>query len=114
MADSKMSITQFSIVRALSRIGPMPLSALADELIMERTSLYRTIAPLKTSGAVDIKPAESGRAKIATLTKLGERMMHASTPHWERAQSQIVSAIGEEQWRILSETLLNIPALVDE
>ena len=114
MSGSDISITQFSIVRALSRNGPTPLSALADELIMERTSLYRTIAPLEASGAVEIAQAGKGRAKIANLTAAGEKMMHAATPNWERAQRQIVNAIGEEQWQLLSETLLKIPALVDE
>jgi len=114
MLGSGVSITQFSIFRALKRRGKTPLSDLADELIMERTSLYRTIAPLETSGAVKITPSKQGRAKTAELTNLGHKMMYVATPHWERAQSTIVGAIGEEQWRVLSETPLGIPTLVEE
>lgn len=114
MTGSGVSITQFSILRALSRNGETSLSDLADELIMERTSLYRTIAPLASCGAVAISPAEKGRAKIAVLTEVGRQMMHAATPHWERAQSSIVNALGEQQWQLLSESLLSIPTLVGD
>jgi DNA-binding MarR family transcriptional regulator len=39
--------TQFSILRALQLHGtPVPLSALAEELVCERTSLYRALEPM--------------------------------------------------------------------
>lgn len=114
MAGSGLSITQFSIVRALSRNGETPLSELAKELVMERTSLYRTIAPLEAMDAVKIAAAAKGRAKCASLTETGRDMMLAATPHWERAQSDIVAALGEPVWRALSQALISIPNTVED
>ena len=113
MAGSGVSITQFAILRALSRNGETPLSDLADELVMERTSLYRTIAPLEENGAVRIKPAPKGRTKIADLTKKGRALMNSATPNWEDAQMQVVNALGKDNWKILSQRLLTIPHILE-
>ena len=113
MEGSGMSITQFSIARTLDRNGPTPLSELAEELVMERTSLYRTIAPLNAIGAIDIEAAETGRAKFARLTCKGKKLMLSATPNWQRAQDIMINAIGESDWQKLSIALLKIPGLVD-
>lgn len=114
MAGTDLSITQFSILRALARCGPTALSKLADILVMERTSLYRTIDPLVESGAVAMKAGKNKRIKIAILTPQGEEMIDAARPNWESAQNAITSAIGEAQWANLSETLLSIPKIVSD
>lgn len=114
MIGTGLSITQFSILRALARCGPTALSELADILVMERTSLYRTIAPLVESNAIAMKAGANKRIKIAALTPYGEEMIDAARPNWESAQSAITSAIGEAQWVDLSETLLSIPTIVSD
>lgn len=113
MEGSGLSITQFAIARALNRNGPTPLIDLAEELVMERTSLYRTIAPMEASGAVQIKPARTGRAKIARLTAKGVKIMTNAEPNWNKAQSFVVNSIGEADWNLLSQSLLQIPKILD-
>ena len=112
MADSPLTVTQFAIARALQRNGPTPLSELADELVMERTSLYRTIKPLEVLAAIKIKPARKGKAKLAELTRKGERLTEAAAPFWEEAQSTMIGLIGKKQWMSLKTALLKIPDLV--
>ncbi|WP_421787024.1 MarR family winged helix-turn-helix transcriptional regulator [Hyphobacterium sp.] len=113
LEGSGLTITQFSILRALSRNGPTPLTALADELVMERTSLYRTIAPLQASGAIEIKAGGRGREKVAALTAQGEARIAAALPAWETAQSRVVSAIGAQRWAEMSALLLDIPEMLE-
>lgn len=114
MDGSGVSITQFAILRALDRNGETPLSRLADELVMERTSLYRTIAPLVEAGAVELTAAPKGRTKLAAVTREGRALMHAAAPNWDAAQASVVGALGPENWKALSETLLQIPHLLKE
>ena len=114
MAGTGLSITQFSILRSLSRTGPSPLSSLALALVMERTSLYRTIAPLVENGAVVLKEGNNKKIKIAALTPDGTSMMEVARPNWEKAQNAITAAIGETEWSALSKTLLTIPNLVSD
>src|SRR4051794_30900466 len=66
-----VTATQFAILRVLERAGPRPLSRLADELVMDRTSLYRAIRPLTQAGDVALDAGGRGRAKIAALTVAG-------------------------------------------
>jgi DNA-binding MarR family transcriptional regulator len=114
MVGTGISITQFSILRSLQRTGPSALSDLANTLVMERTSLYRTIAPLVEDGAVTINTGENKKIKVAALTKDGEQLIAKALPQWSQAQNQIVSAVGADQWSTLSSTLLNIPNLVSD
>ncbi len=113
MAESGLTITQFAIVRALNRNGPTSLGDLADELVMERTSLYRTLRPLEAAGAVKVRTAKTGRAKTATLTSAGVKMLGAAEPFWKSAQSSVVGAIGERNWQNLAKSLLQIPGLLE-
>lgn len=113
MAPSGVTVTQFAILRSLGRISPRPLSALAEELVMERTSLYRTLDPLITLGWVQISKAPKGRAKLAALTAKGKAQMEHATPFWESAQNQVVAKIGQDRWEAVSQFLLDIPATID-
>ncbi len=114
MVGTGISITQFSILRSLQRTGPSALSELAGTLVMERTSLYRTIAPLVKTGAVTISSGSNKKIKIAALTSDGERLIAKAIPQWTQAQDQIVRAVGNEQWATLSATLLKIPNIVSD
>ncbi|MEM7030019.1 MAG: MarR family winged helix-turn-helix transcriptional regulator [Chloroflexota bacterium] len=112
MTDADLSVVQFAILRSLQRAGELPLARIADQQAMERTSLYRTIAPLLDAGAIRLKDASRGKAKIASLTKTGERLIQSTLPHWQRAQSSVVATIGSKQWALLADTLLGIPELL--
>ena len=113
MIGTGVTITQFAILRALGRNGATPLTELADELVMERTSLYRTLAPLEKSAHVTIANAPKGRAKLAELTPSGRSIMDAAAPNWEAAQSVVVNAIGEDRWADLARLLLDIPKILE-
>ena len=113
MIGTGVTITQFAILRALNRNGATPLTDLAAELVMERTSLYRTLAPLEQAGHVTIENAPKGRTKIAELTTSGRTIMDEAAPNWEAAQSVVVSAIGEDRWADLSQLLLDIPKILE-
>jgi len=109
MLGSGMTITQFAIARALLRNGPTTLSDLSAELVMERTSLYRTIRPMTERRWVRIDDTSRGRTKLATLTGCGERAVDRAEPQWARAQGVAVAAIGTRQWNVLANALLEIP-----
>ncbi len=96
LAPSGLSIVQLSVLRALERNGPMTLSRLADNLAMERTSLYRTIKPLSKQKAIVVSHSGAGKANIATLTQEGSDTVERVLPCWEAAQSKILTEINQE------------------
>ncbi len=109
MADAEVSVVQFAILRSLQQSGPASLSKIAEEQCMERTSLYRTIAPLVARQAVRVVDAEHGKARIASLTSRGEALIDQATPYWRAAQRDAVSMIGSREWRKMAAAILELP-----
>jgi len=109
-----LSLTQFSILRTVEREGPIPLSTLAEHLVMERTSLYRTITPLTERNALTLDIGSNKKIKIATITSYGKALIKEHEPEWEKAQNTFIEAIGPNQWQTISPILQSIPTLVSE
>jgi DNA-binding MarR family transcriptional regulator len=113
MEGTGVTVTQFSILRDLQREGTSPLSRLADRLVMERTSLYRTIKPLESTGAISISNTKNRKIRVAQLTRSGQDLLQAVTPAWQRAQTRIVDALGADRWEALSTALLCMPEIIE-
>jgi DNA-binding MarR family transcriptional regulator len=103
LAPAGMTTAQFAILRGVACSGPVPLSRLAEQQAMDRTSLYRAIAPIEARGWLCVE-AGRGRAKRAVLTEAGRAALAAAEPRWEGIQMEMASGIGVE-WRVLEERL---------
>jgi DNA-binding MarR family transcriptional regulator len=98
MAPTGLRATQFSILAKLKRRGPMTINALAEDMVMDRTTLGRNILPLERNGLSRIKPATSDRrAKELHLTKAGERRLEAARKRWSVAQGQFEASFGDKR-----------------
>jgi DNA-binding MarR family transcriptional regulator len=106
LADVGLSTPQLALLRAIQREEGRPLSRLAEEMVMDRTSLYRALTPMVRSGWVRIEDAGSGRTKLVHLTSEGRAATDGAAPHWEAAQARMVEAFGVERWRDLSRSIL--------
>jgi len=109
LAGTGMSTIQFSILRNLARHGALPLMQLADRLVMERTTLYRALVPLRRRGWVSLG-ANEGRAKTASLTARGRRALAAATGAWEAAQSGLLAKVGRQEWLRIESSLAKLVA----
>jgi DNA-binding MarR family transcriptional regulator len=47
LAPTGLRVTQFSILAKLTRRGPLTINALAEDMVMDRTTLGRNIRPLE-------------------------------------------------------------------
>jgi DNA-binding MarR family transcriptional regulator len=106
LAQAGMTTPQLAILRAILRRDGLALSRLAEELVMDRTSLYRALAPLIRMGWTEIRDGDSGRAKHVFRTDGGRQATAAAAVHWEAAQSRMVQALGADRWQGLSAALL--------
>jgi DNA-binding MarR family transcriptional regulator len=113
IAESGLSISQFSLLRNLSRLGPTPLSDFAETMVMERTSLYRMLAPLEARGLIAIA-AGKGRARVAALTADGRAIMEATADAWEEAQGRFVRTLGADKWQALQALLAEATHAAEE
>lgn len=113
LVGTGMTIAQFAVLRNIARGGDIPLSRLAEVLVMDRTSLYRALAPLERQGWVTTGSAPKGRTRIAALTDAGRSAMEAATAPWRVAQERLVGAMGEEGWATFDAALRNVIRMAD-
>src|SRR5262249_44063048 len=71
------------------------INALAEDMVMDRTTLGRNILPLQRDDLITIKPAASDRrAKELRLTKAGEKRLEAALKGWSQAQARFEAVFG--------------------
>ena len=72
LVSTGLRTTQFSILAKLQGLGPMTINDLARELVMDRTTLGRTMLPLERDGLIAIKDGIlDRRSKELAVTKAG-------------------------------------------
>jgi DNA-binding MarR family transcriptional regulator len=113
LAEAGMTTAQYAILRHIWRGEPAPLSRLADGLVMDRTSLYRALAPLEARGWVSIS-AGQGKTKLASLTPEGRAALERAEGDWEAAQARLVGAMGEDAWAGLNTALSSLTGLAQQ
>lgn len=111
MAASGLSTSQFAMLSALDRMGPSAIAALADAMVMDRTTLTRNITPLERDGFVRIAAAqEDRRRRLVSLTASGREALARARPHWRRAQAAFEAHFGAEKAAAMRTLLLEVPA----
>lgn len=114
LAQAGLTTTQFSLLRALQNHGePVPLARLAEEQVLERTSLYRALEPLSREGLVKLIAERGRRAKKAELTARGRERISRALPHWRAAQHEFLTRFGVSAWGRLSTQLVAIVEATD-
>jgi DNA-binding MarR family transcriptional regulator len=109
LAPSGLRISQFSILSKLKRKGPLTISELADDMVMDRTTLGRNVLPLQRDGLIGIEPAVSDRrAKALHLTKTGEKRVDAARRHWVAAQERFDAVFGASRAAELRASLRSV------
>jgi len=95
LAPAGLRTSQFSILAKLNQLGPMTINALAENMVMDRTTLGRNILPLERDGLISIAPsAADRRAKELRLTKAGEKRLQQALRAWEQAQARFEATFG--------------------
>jgi len=98
LAPTGLRTTQFSILAKLKRRGPLTINALAEDMVMDRTTLGRNILPLERDGLIRITPsAADRRAKELHLSKAGEKRFEAARKKWSEAQARFETVFGAER-----------------
>ena len=111
LQPSGLKATQFTLLVATAKLGPAPLTRLAEALLMDRTTLTRNLKPLERAGLVRIDVGEDRRSRAISLTPKGRRTLDAALPLWESAQSRMVDGLGDTRWRRLTNDLSAVSSL---
>ena len=97
--------TQFPLLVVVALRGEAPVTQLAEELVMDRTTLARNLKPLESEGLLTIEAGTDRRRHLVRLTERGLQALARALPYWEQAQHQVVTRLGHEQWHALRASL---------
>jgi DNA-binding MarR family transcriptional regulator len=93
--------TQFTLLQALSRTGEISQNQLGRILVMDSTSLTRTLAVMIREGWVRERRGQDRRERWLSLADEGERLLDCALPAWEEVQSRLRGQLGEQAWNAL-------------
>lgn len=85
--------TQYSLLVALKLKGKALITELAEETVMDRTTLTRNLEVMERQGLVDVAPGEDKRTRIVSITDKGLAILQEAYPMWLEAQDQITTAM---------------------
>jgi DNA-binding MarR family transcriptional regulator len=111
LLDSGIRSTQFTILVGIAKNQPVAIGDLACVLIIDPTTLTRSLRLLQKQGLIAISNRSAMRKRFLNLTPKGERALAHSLPSWRKIHQQFVSTVGSNQWihlRIELERLAHI------
>jgi DNA-binding MarR family transcriptional regulator len=96
LSGAGLRASSFAILAVLAREEPLPIGELAARLTMDRTTCTRELAPLVSSGLVEITVGSDRRRRLVQLTSLGKRKRLEARSRWERVQQMLAAEFGDE------------------
>jgi DNA-binding MarR family transcriptional regulator len=111
LRPSGLRITQFMLLVAVAMRQPVPITRLADMLMLDRTTLARDLKPLTERELVEINVGDDRRTRVVALTGSGRVAISRAYPLWRRAQARIVEGSGPGRWAALAGGLEEVAAL---
>lgn len=104
--------TQLTLLMVIEAMGEPTISTLAEQLVMDRTTLARDLLPMETAGWVAVVPGHDRRTRIVRLTTAGGATLREALPLWHGAQAALAErGLGVGEWARLRDELGRLVAL---
>ena len=97
--------TQFAILVGVAKTQPTPIGALAELLVIDSTTLTRSLRLLEKVGLLVVSKRSAKRQRFVSLTPGGEQALADAMPAWKKAQERFTQAIGQDYWTNLRNEL---------
>jgi DNA-binding MarR family transcriptional regulator len=114
LRSQHIETTQFTLLMALDLAGEVSQGRLGKLLAMDSTTLTRTLAPLRKKGWVNEKEGKDRRFRLIGLTAAGRAKLDHSMPYWQKAQSRVQGALGEQNMNQLVRALERVTKVAAE
>lgn len=112
LQPSGVLANQFTLLTAISLAGSVTITHLAQELVMDRTTLTRNLKPLVREGFIQIQPGEDQRLRVVSITDEGQAALTKALLLWELAQTRVIEQLGTDKWSLLLSGLSDTVALL--
>lgn len=111
LQDSGIRSTQFAILVGIAKNHPVSIGTLADVLVIDRTTLTRSLRLLKKEGLISISNRSTMRQRFLNVTPKGNRILSRSVPLWRAAHERFVATVGSQYWADLRNELESLAHL---
>ena len=91
--------TQYALLVAVATEGAMSITALAQGMGMDRSTLTRNLGPLESEVLVAIGREGWRRSRSLEITRKGRERLGESLPLWKKAQEMLKARLGERAWK---------------
>jgi len=107
--------TQFSLLTSLAVMEKATITELADQAVMDRTTLKRNLELLEEQGLVRIQPGQDARVREVSLTRAAHQRLLEALPYWQEAQLEMIRSLGEGRFgRMLTDLSSTVAAAQQE
>jgi DNA-binding MarR family transcriptional regulator len=90
MEGSGLSFAQFGLMAEIASATDDTITALAEQMGLDQSTLSRTLRTLESEGLVEIAVVESDqRKRMVWLTETGARRLEASLVSWRQAHAEL-------------------------
>ena len=106
LASSGLKATQLPILVAVGSAGDLSVSALADALALDRTTLTRNLKVLEDRGLLRTRESDDdARVRMVSLTLAGSDVLSNALLRWMEMQEVVEERFGRERLTALYEEL---------
>lgn len=90
--------TQFTILQALSLSGEILQGDLGDLLVLDSTTLTRSLRLMRARGWLNERPGKDRRERWVRLSAMGRRQLERASTPWQELQTRLRSRAGSASW----------------
>jgi DNA-binding MarR family transcriptional regulator len=109
-----LTITQFTILQALSIAGEITQGRLGAILAMDSTTLTRTLGTMNRQGWIVKNQGTDRRQRRLCLTRAGKSELNRAVPYWQNTQEMLRVRLGRKRWDDLTKLINDTTSLTAE
>lgn len=103
--------TQFTVLQVLWRSGEISQGRLGYFLVMDSTTLTRTLRNMVRAGWILERRGDDRRERLLRLSKTGTKALKHALPAWEKAQAELRRKLGSRRWSEAQKLLNEIASI---
>jgi len=109
LSSERMTFSQWNILRALGKFGPMPMSRLSEHMLVAPANITGLVDRLEKKGYVERKrEAQDRRLFMIELTENGQRIQEAITQQFQAYVKRVFSSLSDKEREVLLRLLSQV------
>jgi DNA-binding MarR family transcriptional regulator len=91
MAPLELNVAQFGLLAAVAKMPGSTLSAIAEAMLLDESTMARNFTVLERRGLVEAEGGRGRSGKQVTLTKAGEKLFAEAARVWKRTNQKLAA-----------------------